>query len=306
MKVIDVSEFNGAISWGNVAKACDGAIIRVGYRGYGKSGTLVTDKRFITNIGAASVAGVPIGVYFVTQAITEEEARVEARYTMERIKGYKLTYPIFIDSEDGSPNKTGRADRGKLSRPKRTAILKAFCEEIESAGYTAGIYASESWFKDLLNINSLDNFYLWVAKYSNYKPNIAWDAWQYTSKGRVDGVSGNVDVSDFKEVTPITPTKKTNEEIADEVIADKWGTDKTNPTREQRLTAAGYDYNAIQSIVNEKLKPNPSTAVYYTVKRGDTLSGIAAKYGTTVSKLVSLNNIANPNLIYVGQKLRVK
>lgn len=304
MRVIDVSEFNGAISWHKVAKSCDGAIIRAGYRGYGQ-GTLVTDKKFKTNIEAAQAAGVNIGVYFVTQAISEVEARLEARYTIGLIKGYKLTLPIFIDSEDANKG-AGRADSGKLSRNKRTAILKAFCEEIQKEGYAAGIYASEYWLNNLCDISKFKNIYLWVAKYSTHEPSIEWDAWQYTSAGRIDGVIGNVDISDFKNISinkpTIKPTKKTNDEIADEVLAGKWGNGKE---RKAKLEAAGYNYNKIQAKVNEKLN-NKGGKEYYTVKKGDTLSGIAAKYKTTVNKLVSLNNIANPNKIYVGQKLRVK
>lgn len=300
LKVIDVSEFNGAIAWQNVAKACDGAIIRAGYRGYG-SGTLVTDEKFKSNIKAAKAAGIPIGVYFYTQAISEIEARDEARYTMELVKGYKLTLPIFIDSEDGN-NGAGRADSGKLSRAKRTAILKAFCEEIQKEGYAAGVYASEWWLNNLLDISKLKNFYLWVAKYSTYEPNVAWDAWQYTSAGRIDGVTGGVDISDFKNISITKPTKKSADEIANEVIAGKWG---NGQLRKEKLEAAGYDYNEIQSKVNEKLNKK-TTKKYYTVKAGDTLTDIAKKYNTTVDKLVKLNNINNANLIYAGQKLRVK
>lgn len=304
LKVIDVSEFNGAIAWQNVAKACDGAIIRAGYRGYSR-GTLAKDENFNANIKAASAAGIPIGVYFVTQAISEAEARLEARYTMALIKGYKLTLPIFIDSEDGGAG-AGRADHGKLSREKRTAILKAFCEEIQSEGYAAGIYASEYWLKNLCDISKLKNFYLWVAKYSTKEPTIEWDAWQYTSVGRINGVIGNVDISDFKSISitkPTTkPTKKSAEEIADEVIAGKWG---NGAARKAKLEAAGYNYNEIQTKVNEKLNNN-SGKKYYTVKAGDTLSAIAKKYNTTVDKLVKLNNINNANKIYAGQKLRVK
>lgn len=305
MRVIDVSQFNGSISWARVAKSCDGAIIRAGYRGYG-SGTLVTDKNFKNNLAAAKAAGVPIGVYFVTQAITIAEAQAEARYTMELVKGYKLVYPIFIDSENGNAKGTGRADHGKLTRTTRTAIIKAFCEEIQANGYTAGVYASQSWFNDDLNLAELKDFYIWVAKYSSYAPNIYYNAWQYTSAGRVDGVTGNVDISNFKEVIdnkPSTPREKTNEELADEVIAGKWG---NGEDRKARLTAAGYDYDAIQRKVNEKLKPTSTGALYYTVKRGDTLTSIAARFGTTISRLVTLNNIKNANLIYAGQKLRIK
>ena len=304
MRVIDVSEFNGAISWHKVAKSCDSAIIRAGYRGYGQ-GTLVTDKKFKTNIEAAQAAGVNIGVYFVTQAISEVEARLEARYTLGLIKGYKLTLPIFIDSEDANKG-AGRADSGKLSRSNRTAILKAFCEEIQREGYAAGIYASEYWLKNLCDVSKLKSFYLWVAKYSTHEPSIEWNAWQYTSAGRIDGVIGNVDISDFKDISinkPNTkPTKKTNDEIAEEVIAGKWG---NGNERKAKLEAAGYNYNEIQAKVNEKLN-NKDTKKYYTVKAGDTLSGIAAKYRTTVDKLVKLNNIKNANKIYAGQKLRVK
>lgn len=304
LKVIDVSEFNGAIAWQNVTKACDGAIIRAGYRGYG-SGTLVTDEKFKSNIKAAKAAGIPIGVYFYTQAISEIEARDEARYTMELVKGYKLTLPIFIDSEDGN-NGAGRADSGKLSRAKRTAILKAFCEEIQKEGYAAGVYASEWWLNNLLYINKIKNFYLWVAKYSTYEPNVDWDAWQYTSAGNIDGITGNVDISEFKDISVTKPTtnkpKKSVTEITDEVIAGKWG---NGDERKAKLEAAGYDYNEIQNKVNEKLNKK-TTKKYYTVKAGDTLTDIAKKYNTTVDKLVKLNNIKNANLIYAGQKLRVK
>ena len=305
MKVIDVSEFNGFINWQEVAKNCDGAIIRAGYRGYGSRGTLVTDENFKTNIKEASAAGVPIGVYFVTQAISEAEAREEARYTLDLVKGYKLTFPIFIDSEDATSDARGRADSGKLSREKRTAILKAFCIEIQNNGEMTGVYMNEWWANNLLNMKELNSFYKWIAKYSSYAPNIAWNAWQYTSEGRVNGVNGDVDISNFKDIsikpnpTP-KPNKKTNEEIADEVIAGKWG---NGEDRKNRLEAAGYDYDAVQDIVNNKLG---ETRIYYRVQSGDTLSGIAYKFGVSVKELVDLNNIKNPNLIYAGETLRIK
>lgn len=307
MQVIDISQFNGAIDFPKVAQSCDGVIIRVGYRGYG-AGTLKRDTFLSRNLAGAKAAGLPIGVYFVTQAINEAEAREEARYTLEQIKGYKLVYPVFIDSENGNPQGKGRADHGHLSREQRTAILKAFCNEVQKAGYTAGVYASESWFISDLNLGELEKYFIWVAKYSTKAPSIKFNAWQYTSKGVIMGVSGNVDISDFLKVIdnkPSNPSKKSNEEIADEVIAGAWG---NGADRKARLKAAGYDYDAIQKLVNAKVanKSQENTKTYYIVKKGDTLSGIAAKHGTTVNKLVSLNNISNPNKIYVGQKLRVK
>ena len=297
MRVIDVSKYNGSISWRKVANSCDGAIIRAGYRGYG-SGTLVVDEKFRSNIDAAKAAGVPIGVYFVTQAVNVREAEQEARFTMDLVKGYNLSFPIFIDSEDGN-NGAGRADRGKLSRFNRTAILKAFCEEIEKGGYIAGIYAGEYWIKNYLDINLLKKFYIWVAKYSTNKPSVPFNAWQYTDAGKIDGIIGKVDISDF---TPVKEGEKSAEEIAEEVLAGKWG---NGSERINALEAAGYNYGKIQDIVNEKLKTN-GAAVFYTVKSGDTLTAIARKYKTTAKKIKELNNIKDANKIKVGQNLRVK
>ena len=249
MKVIDISRYNGAITWSKAAKQIDGVIIRAGYRGYG-SGKLVIDSSFKKNIAGASAAGLPIGVYFVTQAVTTEEAKAEARYTMELVKGYKLSLPIFIDSEDGNKG-AGRADRGKLSKFNRTAILKSFCEEIQKGGYTAGIYASNSWFKDYLDITMLKSFFLWVARYSTNKPTIPYNAWQYTDAGVIDGIKGYVDISNFLTDTNTQPKQKSNEEIADEVLAGKWG---NGEARKKALTAASYNYRAVQDIVNRKIK----------------------------------------------------
>lgn len=98
-------------------------------------------------------------------------------------------------------------------------------------------------------------------------------------------------------------TKKSNDAIAQEVIAGKWGngTDRTN-----RLKAAGYDPNTIQNLVNQKLGATTASKLYYTIQSRDTLSGIASKYGTTVAQLQTWNGIKNANLIYAGQTIRVK
>ena len=249
MKIIDVSHYNGAINWQKVAKDCDGVIIRAGYRGYSK-GKLVTDTSFKKNIDGAKAAGLPIGVYFVTQAISVAEAKTEARYTMELVKGYKLDLPIFIDSENGNPAALGRADHGKLTKTQRTAILSAFCDEVTKGGYRSGVYSSESWYKDDLNYLELRKYYIWCARYSRFKPTIKYNAWQYTDRGRISGINGNVDISEFNDIN-IKPKKKTNEEIANEVIAGKW---YTGAKRKKALEAAGYNYRAVQDIVNQKLR----------------------------------------------------
>lgn len=308
MKVIDVSEFNGAIDWDKVAENCDGVVIRAGYRGYSK-GTIVTDKRFSENIVRASKTGLNIGVYFVTQAINEVEARIEARYTTQLVKGYKLDLPIFIDTENGSPGGAGRADAGKLSVEKRTDIIRAFCSEIQNEGYAAGVYASEYWLNHLLDLKRLSNLFIWAAKYSIKEPSLNWDAWQYTSAGRINGINGNVDFSKFKdtektEKQKANAKKKSLEEIAAEVIAGKWG---NGSIRVRKLKEAGYDPYKVQDIVNAKLKAKEEeNGVFYIVKSGDTLSGIAQKYSTSVKILAKLNNITDVNKIYVGQKIRIR
>lgn len=303
-KIIDLSEFNGATNFLLIAKNTDGAILRLGYRGYG-SGTLKSDKKFNSYLTAATKASLPIGVYFVTQAINEKEAKQEARYVLDILDGLKLQYPIYIDSENAN-NGAGRADSGKLSKEKRTSILLAFCNAIENAGYIAGIYASESWFKDNLYLGDIPpSINLWVAKYSNNEPSITWDAWQYTDKGKITGVTGNVDVSKFKDNATNTnigsKKKKTDEEIAEEVLAGKWG---NGADRKKRILLVGYNYKHVQEIVNAKLKVN--NIKYYTIKAGDTLSKIAKEHDTTVEQLKKLNNIKDVNKIYAGSKLRVK
>lgn len=147
-----------------------------------------------------------------------------------------------------------------------------------------------------------------MARYSNEEPRVYWDAWQYTSKGSVMGINGNVDISKFENVTLVISQKKAtqsqekkkdNNTIAEEVIAGKWG---NGDARKAKLEAAGYNYNTIQALVNAKANKK----AYYTVKKGDTLSKIALDNGTTVNNLVRLNGIKDPNKIYIGQILRVK
>lgn len=296
MKVIDISRYNGVIQWGKVN--ADGVIIRAGYRGYAK-GKLATDTSFSKNIEGAKAARLPVGVYFVTQAIDENEAKEEAEYTLRLIKGYSLDLPIFIDSEDANKGQ-GRADHGKLSQKKRTEILRAFCEEIEAAGYKAGIYAGEFWATHYCNVAKLQDFYIWIAKYSTRKPNCFYHAWQYNDKGRINGIKGNVDLSYF---TDVIQNRKSNEEIAKEVINGEWG---TGEERARRLEEAGYNYRDVQELVNSMVKPKQVKKYVYVVKRGDTLGGIAKKFNTTVESLVKLNKITNPNFIEVGKTITIK
>lgn len=188
---IDVSKYQGNIDWGAVAASgINFAIIRVGYRG-SSTGVLVEDPYFKRNISGATKAGIKVGVYFFTQAITEAEAVEEASMAMSLVSGYRMTYPIFIDTESAS---NGRANG--LSRSSRTAIVRAFCQTVQNGGYKAGVYASKSWFNNQLNASSLNSYCIWVAQYSSSCTYTGKrDLWQYSSKGKVSGISGNVDMN---------------------------------------------------------------------------------------------------------------
>lgn len=190
--VIDVSSHQGSINWAAV-KGIDGVLIRLGYRGY-SHGTLEMDKQFLTNVRGCINNGIPFGVYWFTTAISAAEGIAEADFVLRNISGYTLNFPIFIDSEYSNTAQNGRSDG--LNRTTRTAAVKAFCERIEQEGYEAGVYASESWFKQQLDVSQLP-YRIWCAKYSANKPTYPSeiDAWQYTSSGSVPGISGSVDYS---------------------------------------------------------------------------------------------------------------
>jgi GH25 family lysozyme M1 (1,4-beta-N-acetylmuramidase) len=144
-------------------------------------------------VAGARVAGIKVGVYFFTQAVNEVEAVEEASMTLSLIKGTGIGYPVFIDTERTSSG-NGRAD--KISAAERTAVCRAFCETIKSGGYTPGIYASKAWYNDDLNFSSLSGYRIWLAQYAS-NPTFSghYDMWQYTAKGSVAGIKGNVDMN---------------------------------------------------------------------------------------------------------------
>lgn len=190
---IDVSRWNEEINWNKVKDAgIKYAIVRAGYRG-SVTGTLVEDWYFKKNVEGAKAAGIPVGLYFFTQATNEVEAVEEASMVLALCKGYDITYPIFIDTE-GAGGK-GRAD--ELDKKTRTAVCQAFCETIRSGGYNAGIYASKNWFNKNIDTSVLsDDIYIWLAEYGD---SVTYDKkyhmWQYTSSGRVLGIEGRVDLN---------------------------------------------------------------------------------------------------------------
>ena len=189
---IDVSKYQPSINWSAVkSSGVEYVIIRCGYRG-SSTGVLIEDPYFKSHIKGAKAAGLKVGVYFFTTAVSEAEAVEEASMCAYLCNGYSLDFPIFIDCES-SP----RPGYNGLSAGERTQVIKAFCNTIRSAGYSAGIYANKTWLSSYMNAGELSGYKIWLAQYNQAGPTYSgkYDMWQYTSKGSVNGISGYVDMN---------------------------------------------------------------------------------------------------------------
>ena len=194
---IDVSYYQGNIDWKKVKNSgVEFVIIRVGYRGYGSGGTLVEDPKFKTYLDGATKAGLKVGVYFYTQAITTAEAKAEAKFVLDRIKGYSLQMPVYYDIESVDYD-TGRLDSAGLSKAQKTALCTAFCDTIIKSGYSAGVYANYTWLNYYIDGAGLGKKYpIWLAHYtSNTNYDQRMDMWQYSGSGTVSGISAYTDVN---------------------------------------------------------------------------------------------------------------
>lgn len=364
---IDISAHNGDIDLAALKRnGVQFAIIRVGY---GTKGTL--DSKFRRNADLCKSIGLPFGFYWYSYALDVNGAAEEARHFLNAVAPYKDSYSMgcWFDMEDADGYKR---KNGMPSNSTLRAMCAKFCEIVENAGYYAGIYASQSWFNNQLNGGEINRYDKWIAQWptnGSIQKGLATPAsaksgvnlWQFTSVGRISGYNGNLDCNyAYKDkmvngtagggsVEPQPQPSKSIDEIADEVIAGAWG---NGEDRKNRLTAAGYDYNAVQARVNEKLGggstpkksitdianeviagkwgngddrrnrlqeagynydevqnkvneilgTNTPKETVYVVKKGDTLSGIAAKFGTTYQAIAKKNGIKNVNKIYPRTK----
>lgn len=190
---VDVSTYQKEIDWRAVAAdGIDFAILRLGYRGYTEGG-LFLDQTFETNLRGALDAGLDVGVYFFSQAITPEEAEAEAAYILNAIEGYEITGPIAFDWEPIAPGNNARTDG--LDNDVLTQCAAAFCEKIRGAGYTPAIYFNQSLGYLRYDLRELTDYDLWLAEY-DVKPDFYYhfDLWQYTHTGQVAGIEGDVDL----------------------------------------------------------------------------------------------------------------
>ena len=197
---VDISEHDGRVYFNKLKKKVDFVIIRLGFRGYGSSGSLNLDKKFKYNYKWASKRNIPIGIFFYSQATTEKEAIEEAQFVIKQLKKRKLNLPVYFDTEyaeDGKGNFIGRLYNAKLSKDKLTKICAAFCKTVTAAGYRAGVYANLDFFTNKFKPEQLSSFSLWCAYYSKTNPQsrlkVKIDLWQNSNKGLVDGVTGECD-----------------------------------------------------------------------------------------------------------------
>ena len=190
--VIDVSYHQGVIDWTKVPYR---ALVRIGYRGYGASGTLVLDPMFEEHFTNVKNAGLKVGVYFFTQAVNEAEAQEEADGCNWALNGRMLDYPIFYDTEASTaPRGTGRADG--LGVEDRTKCAIAFCERVKELGYKPGVYASTTWYRKRVDYNTLRSRYtIWNAHYGVSSSPIGCDMWQGTRTAHINGYSGELDAN---------------------------------------------------------------------------------------------------------------
>lgn len=196
---IDVSTFQGTINWKKVkADGIDFAMIRIGFRGYG-TGKLMKDSRFEENYRGAKAAGMEIGVYFYTQAITREEAVQEAEFVLEILKTHPIDGPVAYDMEGWSnPADDPRCDDPSITNQDRTNFCLDFAKTIQAGGYKPQIYTYYSYAYNKLNMGQISGKYsIWIADYSKGITDFGYnyDVWQYTSSGTVDGINTRVDMN---------------------------------------------------------------------------------------------------------------
>lgn len=259
-RVIDVSHHNGVIDWEQVKSHVDGVIIRCGFGSDGEP--LYDDKQFKRNADECTRLAIPFGVYLYSYATNNANAVSEAKHILRMVQGYNLSLPIFYDVEQA----------GTEMVAKSNAI--AFGDVIENAGYFCGVYASLFWWEHYLT--GLDRFTKWIAhwgKTCTYKGKFL-DVWQYSSKGSIPGISGNVDMNICYREYP-----------------------KIFNSAPAPAPAQGVAPPAINSIDKNN--------TIYTVKKGDNLSQIAKKFDTSYQVLAKYNNIKNPNFIKVGQQIKI-
>lgn len=263
---IDISKWQGDINFKEAKE--DGVEFVIIREGYGKENPNQIDKKFEDNYSKATNVGIPVGVYHYSYADSVDDAKKEAEFCLKNIRGKKLGYPVVFDIED--------KEQLKLNNRQRTDICKAFCNEIENAGYYAMIYCNLNWWKNYLISEELYSKYdLWLAEWNVTEPSINCGIWQKTDRGTIMGINGNVDLNiSYRDYPNIMKSKGLN----------------------------GF-WNS-----NNITADNGNNIIEYTVKKGDTLWDLSNKYlgsGVRYKEIKELNNLSN-DIIYSGQILKIQ
>ena len=266
IKGLDVSEFQGTIDWEQVkADGYQFAMLRAGY-GFG-----TLDQQFKRNAAECNRIGLPIGVYWFCYALSPETARQEADGCINAVSAYRLDYPVCYDIEQATINYA--AQNGvTVTKDLATQFVRSFCTRVEELGYFAMYYSNRNFLNTYVSENLSEQYALWYAYYNSQKDCTRCGMWKYTDQGRVPGIEGNVDLdTSFVDYASV-------------------------------IHKAGLNH-----LKGSSPAPAPPAQNYitYVIQPGDTLSGIAQRYGTTYQTLAALNGITNPNLIYAGQTIRV-
>lgn len=269
IKGLDVSRFQGEVDWERVkAAGYQFAMLRAGY------GDSTVDEQFRRNASECNRIGLPVGAYWFCYAATAENAAQEADSCIRTVSEYWLDYPVCYDIEQASADyieKQGVSFTPALARE----LVKSFCNRVESKGYFAMFYSNQSFFNTYLGTALAKRYAFWYARYTDTFDGTDCGIWQYTSTGRVPGISGNVDL-DLAYVDYPSVIRK-----------------------------AGLNHLSGTAPVPPAPSPAPQY-ITYVIQPGDTLSGIAQKYGTTVNALARLNGISDPDRIYAGDRIRIR
>lgn len=335
IKGIDISSWQTNIDWAKVkADGVGFAIIRAGYG----SSLSQKDNQFENHIKGALGVGLKVGIYWFGYAYNATTGAKEADICNEVIKGYKdkIELPVFYDWEYDSESyikKMGYTPTKDLV----TSTTIGFMDRMKALGYKTGFYTNWDYLSRLYDYSRLKNYDLWMASYSSSKPS-GYDCaiQQYSASGKVNGINGNVDMNWLykeygKKVEPVVPQKeepkKEETSTSETVYVVKAGDMLSTIAKKYNTTWQKLaEYNKISNpdliYVGQKIKipgtksvtpaptptkeeTKPAQDTVYVVKAGDTLSSIAAKYGTTWQKLAEYNGIKDANVIYGGQKIKI-
>ena len=270
MKGIDVSKHQGQVDFNAVKRS--GMEFVIINAGYGKS-VSQKDPYFEQNYARAKAAGLKVGAYWFSYAYSPEEASEEARTFAAVIANKQFDFPVYYDLETDPKSAYFPFMTGKENC---SAMVTAFCTELEKLGYFAGLYISRSPLQTHITADVAKRFALWLAEYGsklNYSGQ--YGIWQRSSTGRVVGVIGDVDL--------------------DEAVIDY----------SSIIIKGGFNgYPKADKPKEEKPKSSPEY-IEYTIIKGDTLTSIAKAFGTTIAKLKEINNIKNVNLIYAGDVIKI-